>query len=97
MAGEDAEISCQVPFAESWPPVMDWSNTEVDEDETSGDIAKWVIKLKLTPENNGDQFTCTTSYNGPPNPGPDDAMNVPIIGGVQPCSVQLNVLCKYML
>lgn len=81
-------------FAGSWPPIMDWSNTETEEDEQSDGMAKWVIKFKLPPENNGDQFTCTTSYTSPPNPGPSDAMNVPTIGNVQPCSVKLNVLCK---
>ena len=84
LEGESAEISCEVTFAGSWSPVMEWSNTEDERDDTSGDRARWVFDIAaLTPEHNGNAFTCTTSYNAPSSQGDDDAVNPPTIDSVE--------------
>ena len=95
MEGDSAEISCEVTFAGRWGPVMEWSGTDEERNETSGNRTRWVFDIDdLTPEDNGASFTCTTSYEGPPNPGEDEATNAPIMDAVEDCTVTLVVQCK---
>ena len=93
--GESVEISCEVTFAGRWSPVMEWSGTNEERDETVGNRTRWAFDIDaLTPEDNGASFTCTTSYEGPPSPGEHEATNAPIMDAVEDCTVTLVVRCK---
>ena len=96
--GEHANISCEATFRGRWGPVMEWSNTDQEREETSGDRAIWAFQIDpVTSHHNGVSFTCTARYKAPPNPEEGEATNAPTIDSVENCTVTLVVLRKYQL
>ena len=106
--GDYVEYSCEVTYKGKWAPVMEWKNGRAvlqangeSKDESTGKTVKYTYVTELTPEDNGQIYTCRTYFDQPKTgtPKEEEANNIPTTDNVftKYTSPQLTVYCKYSL
>ena len=100
--GDYIEYSCEVKYQGKWAPVMEWKNTNGglrSMNETTGNTVKYTYVTELTPEDNGQIYTCRTYFDQlkPGTVKDKEADNIPTTDNVltKYTSPQLTVYCKF--
>ena len=102
LEGDYVRYSCKVKYKGKWAPMMEWRNTNrvvKAKDESAGNTVKYTYITALTPEDNGQAYSCRTYFDQPKlgTVGKGKADNIPITETVLSgyTSTHLTVYCKY--
>ena len=102
--GDYIEYSCMVEYQGRWAAAMEWKNTKVvlkANNESTGTLVKYTLVVVLTPEDNGQRYSCRTYFDQPKHgtATTHEAGNIPTTENVlsKYTSQQITVYCKYTL